>query len=122
MSDDLRKLAVDLSAAGRDVEKKVKPVLLKGALNIQRQLRAEMASSASFGALSRSITFDLDGLAAEIGPAKKSGSGTRGLGFGANIAYFGTSRGGGTVPDPEGALIEEYPKFERFIREVLGEL
>ena len=27
----------------------------------------------------------------------------------ANIAYFGTSRGGGTVPDPRGALDAETP-------------
>lgn len=120
MPDELRRLAVDIASAGKDVERKVKPVLLKGALNIQRQLRKEMRGSRSFGALANSITFDIEGLAAEVGPVKGSGRGV--LNFGANIAYFGTSRGGGTVPDPEGALVEEYPKFERFIREILGEL
>lgn len=116
MSDDLRRLAVDIASAGKDVERKVKPVLLKGAFNIQRQLRAEMGQSRHFGQVSRAISFDVDGLAVEVGPTKGS------PGSLANIAYFGTSRGGGTVPDPEGALLEEYPKFERFIREILGEL
>ena len=56
----------------------------------------------------------------EVGPAKKSG-GSRGLGFGANIAYFGGARGGGgTVADPKTALDAEIPNFEAQLADILG--
>ena len=119
---ELRAFAVDLTRAGAGAAAAVRPVVSKGALNIKNQLVEEMSASRSFGALAPSITYDLDddGLGAEIGPTKRSGgAGTSNLGFGANIAYFGTSRGGGTVPDPQGALDAEAPRFEKAALDVI---
>ena len=105
--DDLRALAADL-AKGVDLGE-VRGVVRKGATNIKKQLRTEAAGSRHFK-MAQAITFDeiqsLGGPAAEIGPVKK------GAGNLANIAYFGGAYGGGgTVPDPSGALAAEEPGF-----------
>lgn len=106
-SDDLRQLAADL-AKGVDLGE-VRGVVHKGAVNIKTQLREEASASRHFK-MAQTITFDeiqeFGGPAAEIGPVKK------GAGNLANIAYFGgTNGGGGTVPDPNGALSAEEPRF-----------
>ena len=53
----------------------------------------------------------------EVGPRKgKPGSI-------ANIAYFGGANGGGgTVPDPRGALEAEAPRFEKALTDLVGEI
>lgn len=120
---ELRQFAADLADAPQRIIGRVPLVVKKGAVNIKKQLQDEMSASASFGALAPSITFDIldDGFTAEIGPMKSS-SGKRGLGFGANIAYFGGSNGGGgTVADPQGALDAEVPRFEKALLDLLGE-
>ena len=126
-TSELRALAAKLTDSTRGVERDVRQVVSKGALNIRTQLRDEMGASPSFGALAGGITYDLTGNAffseAQIGPVKKKGSGTGGIGKGANIAYFGGSNGGGgTVPDPRGALERETPKFEKALGDILGGL
>lgn len=111
-ASEVRQFAADLTRAGMKVAQGVPPIVVKAAVNIKKQLSAEMASSASFGALS-GMSFDLDPdrFGAEIGPKKGSGGAAK-LGFGYNIAYFGGSNGGGgTVPDPSGALKAEVPNF-----------
>lgn len=113
---EVRTFAADMTRIPPELSKRAAPILAKGALNIKEQLRQEMSASASFGFLARSITYDLDTdgerMEAEIGPVKTSG-GKTGHHKGANIAYFGTWKGGGTVPDPRGALEAEAPAFER---------
>ena len=98
-------LAADLGKASAVVAVSVRQIIAKGAVNIKKQLREEMGASGHFGQAAASITYDLTGgaddIVAEIGPTKT------GAGPLANIAYFGTSRGGGTVPDPMGALQAE---------------
>lgn len=103
----VRALVADFKAAPADIARKVPPVVKRGANNIKDQLREEMAGSEHFGQVAAFITYDeVDGgFAAEIGPE------ARGAGLLENIAYFGTSRGGGTVPPPEGALQAEAPRF-----------
>lgn len=111
---DARSFVAEVDRSVAELPLHVAPVVEKGADNIMRQMRDEMRSSASFGALAGSIGYDIleGGLAAEIGPAS-GGSGAGGLGFGANIPYFGGSNGGGgTVADPIGALNAEAPRFE----------
>lgn len=105
-------LAQDLARAGSDVERKAEPVIERGALNIKNQLREEMQASAHFRPVARAISYDRDGLEADIGPERGS------PGSLANIAYFGSSRGGGTVPDPIHALEAEVPNVERWLAEV----
>jgi len=121
-TSELRALAAKLTDSTRGVERDVRQVVSKGALNIKRQLVAEMGASAHFKGVASSITYDLSGNAyfaeAQIGP--KSGPGNAGAL--ANIAIFGGSRGGGTVPDPKGALEREIPGFEKALSDILGGL
>jgi len=127
-SDELRAFSKDLTAAGSGIASKVLPVVHKGATKIKAQMRREMGASTHFKGITRAIdystTFGTGSRAAggagvigaEIGPRKgKPGS----L---ANIDYFGGSRGGGTVPDPKGALDAEVPHFEKALSDVLGDL
>lgn len=104
-------LSRDIAAAVARVPAEGRQIVSKGALNVKKQQQAEMAASTHFKGIARSITYDLSGGAAfceaQIGP--KSGAGSPGNL--ANIAYFGGSRGGGTVPDPRVALEAEAPGF-----------
>lgn len=108
---DLEQLATDLASSPERVMREVKAVVSKGSLNIKNQLMAEASQSPHFKSVARSIGYDLkvDGNSAEgeIGPDKaRSGSG------GLLGAYWGWSRGGGgSLPDPLGALEAEGPNF-----------
>lgn len=92
----------------------VRGVLERGALNIKRDLVAEMGASTHFGQIAPSISYDArdtaDGVEVEVGPDHSRRGGAL-----ANIAYFGTSRGGGTVPDPVWAMNREAPNVIRYI-------
>lgn len=114
---ELQRLATDLADAGVALPDAIRPVVSRGALNIKNQMRAEMAASRHFRGAAGDIDYDLEdhGLAALIGP--RSGRGQPGAL--ANIAYFGTSRGGGTVPDPQEALDAETPRFLKALGDVM---
>lgn len=124
-SDELRAFSADLRAAGSRVAGRVRPVVHKGATKIKAQMRREMGASDHFKGITRAIDYSVKSgniaggggaIEAKIGPRKgKPGS----L---ANIAYFGGSRGGGTVADPKGALDAEIPHFEKALSDVLGDL
>lgn len=119
---ELRQLVRDLRRAGAQALPAVRPCVAKGALNIKRDLQAEMSASQHFKGAARSISYEVLGNGfmseARIGP--KSGRGQAGAL--ANIAYFGSSRGGGTVPDPQKALEREAPRFEAAILAALRAL
>lgn len=119
-ASELRTLAVDLGNAPLRLALQIGPVVKRGASQIKAQQREEMESSTHFAQLGRSITYDMDsdGLGAAIGPETGSGE----PGNLANIAYFGGAHGGGTVPDPVGALEAEQPKFEKALGDLLGRL
>ena len=100
-----------------DMVPKLKAVVAKSALNTKNIMRKDAQGSQHFKQLAPTISYDLkvhgfggDGvIEAEIGP---SGGGAASL---AGIAYFGTSRpGGGTVRNPEDAMLEEAPNFYEF--------
>ena len=117
-ADELRQLSADL-AKGLDAGK-VREVVRKGAVNIKEQMRAEASRSRHFKIASK-ITFDeterFSGPSAEIGPVRK------GAGRLANIAYFGGANGGGgTIPDPQGALSAEEPAFIKALADLAGDV
>lgn len=111
---DVNAFAAHLAEAGAATQRQSRAVVERGANNIKRQLRDEASQSRHFGQIAPTINYDLretnafgGGLIeAEIGPDKHWRAARLG-----NIAYFGTSRGGGTLPDPQGALEAEAPRF-----------
>lgn len=112
-ASELRKLASDLSAAPRLVRSEARAVVSKAALNIKNQMRDEVAKSRHFR-FAHTVSYDLkvggDTIEAEIGPE------TGGAGSLAGFAYFGgVNGGGGTVPDPQGALDAEAPNVEKYL-------
>lgn len=119
-ASEIDALAADLGKASAEVAVTVRQIIAKGAVNIKKQLREEMGGSGHFGQAAASITYDLtagaDEVVAEVGPTK-SGAGPL-----ANIAYFGTSRGGGTVPDPMGALTAEGERTVAYFDKLIGGL
>jgi hypothetical protein len=103
---------------------KLRGVVARSALNTKKLMIADVKKSTHFRGkkkpgLDASIDYDLKVLSfggdavieAEIGPnrAKNVAAGLAG------IAYFGTSRpGGGTVRNPEDAMLEEAPNFYEY--------
>lgn len=112
-TSEVRELIADLTRLDARLRPDVASVVKKGATNIKDDLQAQMGSSASFGHLAGGISYDMvDDFEAEIGPHKVRHGKLRRPRRGANIAYFGTSKGGGSVEDPEEALNREVPAFE----------
>lgn len=119
---EVRRLTADLENAARTVERPVRDVVSRGALNIKRQMVAEMGSSPSFKGTARSISYDMRGnryytealIGPKVGPGESGGL--------ASIAYYGSSTGGGTVADPQGALAAETPRFEAALLALLGDM
>ena len=112
---EVRELAADLRAVDSRLVRHVKPILVRGALNIKNQLRSEMRKSTHFAPVARGISYDDTSTPGEysyeIGPEKGA------PGSLANIAYFGggVMSGGGTVPDPRGALEVEAPRTMQYL-------
>jgi hypothetical protein len=116
-TSDLDALARDFTKIPAAMVPKVKGVVAKSAVNTKNIMRKDASRSRHFKQLARTINYDIkehgfggDGvIEAEIGP---SGGGSASL---AGIAYFGTSKpGGGTVRNPEDAMLEEAPNFYEF--------
>lgn len=116
-TSDLDALARDFTKIPADMVPKVKGVVAKSAVNTKKIMQADARGSRHFKQVARTINYDLkehsfagDGvIEAEIGP---SGGGSASL---AGIAYFGTSKpGGGTLRNPEDAMLEEAPNFYEF--------
>lgn len=117
-TSELRAFSSELGRVPAKVVTGVRPAVRKAGVNMKNQLREEMAASRHFRA-AESISFDESdgGMAVEVGP-EKSGAGNL-----ANIAYFGGAHGGGgTVPDPRGALDAEVPRFEKALTDLVGEI
>lgn len=116
-ASDLDKLADDFVKIPAEMVPKLKPVVAKSALNVKKSMQADARKSKHFDQLAPTISYDLevrtfggDGtIDAEIGP---SGAGAASL---AGIAYFGTSKpGGGTIRNPEDAMLDEAANFYEF--------
>ena len=122
-NSDFRRFAAQILESVDATEKGVGRVVQRGAMNIKKQMNADLAASKHFKGAAGSVTYDIRSSAAfgggaveaEIGPDKNRKGGPLG-----NIAYFGTSRGGGTVPDPSVALNAEEPRFEKALADLMG--
>lgn len=115
-TSDLDGLMRDLRKIPADMVPKMRGVVAKSAVNTKKLMQKDARRSRHFKQIARSIDYDLkvhefggDGvIEAEIGPdASRDPSAAL-----AGIAYFGTSKpGGGTVRNPEDAMLEEAPNF-----------
>lgn len=120
-TSEVRQIAADAGRLPGELSRWLRPAVSKGALNIKRALQADLEQSGNAGirAVARSISYDLTDtgttVEAEIGPDKPSGA----L---ANIAYFGTSRGGGHTRDPIEPLNEEAEAFQKAVAEIVEDL
>lgn len=120
-TSEVRQIAADAGRLPGELSRWLRPAVSKGALNIKRAMQTDLEASGNAGIrhVARSISYDLnDGgnaVEAEIGPDKPSGA----L---ANIAYFGTSRGGGHTRDPIEPLNEEAEAFQKAIAEIVEDL
>lgn len=116
--DQIDQLSADLRALPEHARSDARQVIKRGAVNVKRQLVSEMQTSPSFRGVASAISFDMEERAgsveAVIGPTKGA------PGSLANIAIFGTSRGGGTVPDPRGALDAEAPVASGYLLDLLA--
>lgn len=114
----LAEFIADLRELPEHARGDARQVLSKAGVNIKRQLVAEMSSSRSFGQVASAISYEIHDRAGSIelvaGPTKGS------PGSLANIAYWGGSRGGGTVPDPRGALDAEAPVAAEYLLDLLA--
>jgi hypothetical protein len=116
-ASELDGLARAFRAIPAEMVPKLRGVVARSALNTKKLMQADARRSRHFKQLAPTISYDLrvmqfggDGvIEAEIGPTP-GGSGSL-----AGIAYFGTSRpGGGTVRNPEDAMLEEAPNFYEY--------
>lgn len=122
-TSELGALAADLTKAGSGIDAKVRPVVHRGASNIKATMRAAFGASRSFKGVTSAVDYSMGGgmifgvglIEAEIGPRKGS------PGSLANVAIYGTSRGGGTVADPQLALDAEEPGFVAALGDILEE-
>lgn len=115
---EVRELAADMRQVDGALTRWLRPVVVKAGVNIKAQLREEASASRHFKGFAPGITYDeIDGgMGVEVGP-EKGAPGSLG-----NIAYFGTSRGGGTVPDPRGAMEAEAGPFIESLADIAGRL
>lgn len=116
-STELRELAVNLGRVAGDAVKDVDAVIQKGALNIKKEMAYSAVWSKHFKGMAGSISYDSHYLPGRvryvIGPDKNRRGGALG-----NIAYFGTSRGGGTL-DIDQPLQSESPRTMRALADLL---
>jgi len=131
-TSELDGLARDLRKIPALMVPKMRGVVAKSAVNTKKIMQADARKSRHFKALARTISYDLrvmdffgDGvIEAEIGPSNSggfggdSGGGSNTGGSAASlagIAYYGSSKpGGGTVRNPEDAMLEEAPNFYEY--------
>lgn len=120
-TSEVRQFVADATRLPGELSRWLRPAVSRGALNIKRAMQQDLQQSGNAGIrhVARSISYDIiDGdntVEAEIGPDKPSGA----L---ANIAYFGTSRGGGHTRDPIEALNEESAAFEKAIADIVEDI
>ncbi|MDF9748631.1 hypothetical protein [Arthrobacter sp. ES3-54] len=112
MSDgiaELRQLSTNLGRVSGSAVKDVDAVIKKGAQNVKTEMNYSAVWSKHFKAMAGSITYDSYYLPGKVRYVVGPDKGKRGGALG-NIAYFGTSKGGGTL-DIEQPLTAEEPRM-----------
>jgi hypothetical protein len=114
-TSDVRRLAGAITGAGVRSVAPLAGVVRATAAGIQAQLRSEARGHQHFPSFPASITTDVRGLTAEIGPDKNRRQGALG-----NLLYFGTARTGAVLPHPERALEQAEPGLIAAVEDVVA--
>lgn len=114
-TSELRTLSADLAVAPERAAKRIPAVLGRGATNIRNQMRAETEQSKYFKLAPtidyKKVVEEGTSFWTEIGPNRRFRYARL-----AHIAYFGGAHGGGgTLPDPQGALDAEAPAVMQYL-------
>lgn len=104
---DVGRLAVELGRAPARAVPALAATLRIGAEAIRNDLQSQARGHRRFRAFPASITADVRGLDAEIGPDKNRRQGALG-----NILYFGTAKTGPVLEHPAEALHRALPAIE----------
>ncbi len=104
---EVNRLAVGLGRADAKMVPVAAVVLNESATRIRNDMRKSARGHARFPSFPSSVTHDIRGLSAEIGPDKNKRQGALG-----NILYFGTVHNGPVLPHPSTALAKERPLLE----------
>jgi hypothetical protein len=116
----LRGVTQNLGRISGRALKDVEPVVKRGAQNIKNDLVSDAQASKHFHVLAGAISYDSDYRLGQVGYEIGPDKGRRGGALG-NIAYFGTSRGGGTL-DLDTPLSNEAPRLEKALGDLLGQI
>ena len=118
---ELRRFEADVSRMPGELNRHLVPTLKRGGVQIKAGMREDLEASSNAGirSVARSVSFDVNEgagfMEVEVGPSKPDGA----L---ANIAYFGTPKGGGHTRDPLERLEEEAERFERALGDLVEEV
>lgn len=116
-TSELRQFVADLDVSGARVIPAAAKVLEANAARVQRAWRSSARGHAHFPSFPSSVTTDVRGLTAEIGPDKNRRQGALG-----NILHFGTSKSGPVLPNPQTYLDAVAPKLEADLVQLAGAL
>ena len=118
-TSDFDEFAGDVAAAVTEIGAGIPKVIGKGALNVKNEWNDAFRGSASFKGIAGAVTYDTrtgQGWSeAEVGPRRGA------PGSLANIAHFGSSRGGGTVADPQTFLDAEEPNLTKALEDLIAQ-
>ena len=114
-TSEVREFAAKLAAAPEKKRRRVAMIVKKGAQNVKNETRADLASSGNAAFRSIPISYDMHdrGALVEADVAPADG----GAGDLANLAFFGTAKGGGTHDFYQHARAE-FPNLVRELRKV----
>ena len=116
--EGLREFAASIERVTEGAYDEVDAVMFKGAMNMKREMVADLSGSTHFKGAAGSITFEQHNtknvIRRELGPDKSRPGGALG-----NIYYFGTSRGGGSG-DIEKPINSEAPRLIGAIQDLVA--
>lgn len=116
---EIHALARDLGKVPDKLVSKITKIMPNTGLAMKQRMIKDLQGSSSFRPAARSVDYDVKTLGfggdtviqVEVGPnVARAAAGAL-----ENIAYFGTSMGGGTVPDPVVPMRLEAPVFFGFM-------
>lgn len=111
-ASEVDRLAAELTGVSWKMVPAIRAVVERGAFNVKREMVKDATGHSHAPAFPRSITYDIRGLSAEIGPDKNKRQGAL-----ANILYFGTSKNAPVI-NLTAAIEREAPRFEQALADV----